>query len=245
MRGLARGLDILAGFAERPRQHFAEIAAATRLPRSSLYRFLAALEARGFVRHDPVTGEYSPGAVLYRLGGAEGWLREVRAAARRLMPGLAARLGESVYLYAREGASRVCLEVAESSLGPIKHTIEPGSVFPLHVGASGKAILAFLPEAERARLLARTRLARAGPGTITERARIEEELARVRRAGFAVSEQELAPGAWALAVPVRDPAGVCVGSLAVAGPLFRLRRDRLRDHARLLQAAAARLANPI
>ena len=47
MKALSRGLDVLDAFAERPRRHFAELAAATGIPRSSLYRFLALLESRG------------------------------------------------------------------------------------------------------------------------------------------------------------------------------------------------------
>src|SRR3990172_5354491 len=68
VKSLSRGLDLLDAFAERPRRHFAELAAATRIPRSSLYRFLALLAARGFLRQDPLTSEYSPGPVLYRPG---------------------------------------------------------------------------------------------------------------------------------------------------------------------------------
>ena len=245
MKSLRRGLDILGLFAERPRQDFAELAAATKLPRSSLYRFLAALEERGFVRHDPATGEYAPGVLLYRLGGANAWLHELRQAARAAMPALARQIGESVYLYARDGANRVCVEAAESGNGPIKHAMQPGSVFPLHAGASGKAILAFLPDAERARLVRTRVLRRFAPGTITRAEPLEAGLGRIRRAGWAWSEEEVSPGAWALAVPIRDAPGACVGSLGVAGPLFRLRRDRVRDWARLLQAASARLTKLI
>ncbi|HBH02693.1 MAG: hypothetical protein A2W08_09760 [Candidatus Rokubacteria bacterium RBG_16_73_20] len=144
------------------------------------------------------------------------------------MPALARQIGES-----------------EAAKGPIKHAMEPGSVFPLHAGASGKAILAFLPDAERARLVRARLLRRFAPGTITEAQALEAELARIRRAGWAWSKEELAPGAWALAVPIHDAPGTCVGSLGVAGPVFRLRRERLRDWARLLEQASARLTKLI
>ena len=233
MKSLGRGLDILDSFADRPRQQFADLLAATRMPRSSLYRFLALLEARGFLRRDPLTGQYGAGMLLYRLGNSAVWIQELRQAARSLMPSLAATTGESVYLYARDGANRVCVEAIESTRGPIRHAVKPGSVFPLHQGASGKVILAFLSDAERSPLLV---------GGVARRRGLPAEIIRIRQQGYAYSENELSPGAWGLAVPILDRAGDCVASLAVAGPLARLERSRVRQYVRLLRGAAGALA---
>ena len=241
MKSLGRGLDILGSFAERPRQQFADLLAATRMPRSSLYRFLALLEARGFLRRAPLTGEWGAGMLLYRLGNSAVWIQELRQAARSLMPSLAATTGESVYLYARDGANRVCVEAIESTRGPIRHAVKPGSVFPLHQGASGKVILAFLREAERAELLAVT-TSRLAPGGAARRRALPAEIVRIRQQGYASSENELAAGAWGLAVPILDRAGDCVASLAIAGPLTRFERSRVRQYVRLLRAAAGALA---
>ena len=233
MKSLGRGLDILDSFADRPRQQFADLLAATRMPRSSLYRFLALLEARGFLRRDPLTGQYGAGMLLYRLGNSAVWIQELRQAARSLMPSLAATTGESVYLYARDGANRVCVEAIESTRGPIRHAVKPGSVFPLHQGASGKVILAFLSDAERATLLS---------GGAARRRGLPAEIIRIRQQGYAYSENELAAGAWGIAVPILDRAGDCVASLAVAGPLARFERSQVRQYVRLLRAAAGALA---
>lgn len=239
MKSLGRGLDILGSFAEQPRQRFADLLAATRMPRSSLYRFLALLEARGFLRRDRSTGEYGAGTLLYRLGNSAVWIQELRQAARSLMPSLAAATGESVYLYARDGANRVCVEALESTRGPIRHAVKPGSLFPLHQGASGKVILAFLPDAEQAALLAAMPPGLPSGGAARRRA-LPAEIARIRQQGYAYSENELAAGAWGLAVPILDRAGAgeCVASLAVAGPLMRFERGRVRQYVRLLRAAA-------
>jgi len=235
VKSLGRGLDILGSFAERPRQQFADLLAATRMPRSSLYRFLALLEARGFLRRAPLTGEWGAGMLLYRLGNSAVWIQELRQAARSLMPSLAATTGESVYLYARDGANRVCVEAIESTRGPIRHAVKPGSVFPLHQGASGKVILAFLPDAERDPLL---------PGSVARRRGLPAEIIRIRQQGYAYSENELADGAWGIAVPILDRAGAgdCVASLAVAGPLARFERSRVRQYVRLLREASGALA---
>lgn len=236
MKSLIRGLDILGAIATAPRKDFATLAASTRIPRSSLYRFLGVLEARGFVRQEPGTGHYAPGAQLYHLASSAGWFEELRQAARAVMPSLVHRTGESIYLYAREGEARVCVEALESPYGAIKHSIRPGSVFPLGAGASGKVILAFLPAEEQTRLLAAMRLPRIGQQSTLRRGRLREELASIQQRGYAYSEEELSPGAWAVAVPIHDDAGDCVASLGVAGPLVRLKRGRIKDYARLLQS---------
>jgi DNA-binding IclR family transcriptional regulator len=245
MKSLNRGLDVLDAFGERPRRDFNGLAAATGIPRSSLYRLLALLESRGFVRRDPHTGEYSPGVVLYRLDPGAAWLGELRQAARAVMPRLVDAIGESVYLYVREGDTRVCVEALEGTRGTIRHAIKAGSVFPLHAGASGKAILAFLPEPERRALVSRLPLPRLGPNSITSRAQLEEEIERIRRQGYAYGEEELAPGAWAIAVPVPDTTRSGASSLCVAGPMVRLERERLPEYARLLRAAADTISRAV
>jgi len=134
MKSLRRGLDILTLFSERPRQDFAELRVATKLPRSSQYRFLRTLEEGGVVRQDPLSRAWAPGRLLYRLGSAGGGLRERRTLARVATRTLACQIGRSVYVHARDGTNRGRVEVFEA-------------------GASGKAIPAFLPTDERARLV--------------------------------------------------------------------------------------------
>lgn len=241
LKTLSRGLDILAAFADQPRRRFEELAGASRIPRSSLYRFISLLEARGFLRQDRATKEYFPGPLLYRLGNQGNGADHLRQLARSEMPGLVERIGESAYLYLRDWTSRVCVEVVESPQAPIKHLIKPGSSFPLYAGASGKVILAFLPDAECGRLLKGLRLKRIGPRTPTDHRALQRELKRIRQEGYAFSEEEMSVGAWALAVPIRDSSGRCVASLGVAGPLFRLNRDRIGEHARLLRKVAGRI----
>lgn len=241
MKTFTRGLDLLTVFANRPRCRFDELTAATRIPRSSLYRFIATLEARGFLRQDSTTKEYLPGPLLYRLGHQGNGVDRLRQAAREQMTAVVERIGESAYLYVRDGDRRLCLEAVETTQAPIKHAITPGSSFPLYAGASGKAILAFLPEEERTHLLKGMTLKKVGPRTSPTRRALQGELMRIRKQGYAYSEEEVAAGAWALAVPVCDASENCIASLGVAGPLFRLHRDRIGEQARFLRTVGERI----
>jgi DNA-binding IclR family transcriptional regulator len=82
--------------------------------------------------------------------------------------------------------------------------LEQGSRLPVHCTAIGKLLLAEIPGPEQHGLLRTLRLARRGPNTITSKAPLRQELEEIKQAGLAISDQELAPGLFAIAVPVRD-----------------------------------------
>ncbi len=96
---------------------------------------------------------------------------------------------------------------------------------PVHCTASGKAILALLPEPERQRLLARP-LDAATPHTITDLDLLEGQLQAARETGLARTQEELEIGLDAIAAPVVGSDGAVVAALDVSGPSHRLRARR-------------------
>ena len=84
--------------------------------------------------------------------------------------------------------------------------VHPGSRLPAYCTAMGKLLLASLPEQEQRELIAAVKLAKRGPNTITSKKALREELEQIHFAGFAVNDQELAPGLYAIAAPVRNEA---------------------------------------
>jgi DNA-binding IclR family transcriptional regulator len=146
---------------------------------------------------------------------------------------------ETVTLNIRMGLHRVCIEELRSPQR-LLYTAGVGSKLPLHVGASGKVILAFAVPKERAKLLDALTFAQLTSETITDRERLEEELDRVRERGWAVSLGERLPGATGISVPVRDPSGL-VMSLSLLGPRERLGEERLEAVRPEMEAAAAEI----
>lgn len=233
LKSLSKALDVLLSFAiERPLATAEELAANTGIPKSSVYKFLQNLERKGFVRQDRLTRMYGPGVSLFRLGRVAAESINLVGAAAPVMRRLVQAAGESVYLSVRLGRERVCIDFIETSHGHIKYAVKPGATSPLHAGASGKVLLAFLPDAEREALLKTLRLTRATPRTITRAEELGRRLAEIRARGWDASEEELALGTWAVAAPILDPEGSPIASLTVAGPLIRqdpARRERLLD----------------
>jgi DNA-binding IclR family transcriptional regulator len=97
----------------------------------------------------------------------------------------------------------------------------------LHVGAPGKALLAYLPPAEMEILLTTLPLVALTPNTITDREQLLEELATVRQRGYAVSVGERSLWASAAAAPIRDWSGKPIAAVSVLGPSHRLTSEVL------------------
>jgi DNA-binding IclR family transcriptional regulator len=158
---------------------------------------------------------------------------------------LSQETGESVYLSMREGARKVCVGSVESKSTPIKYAPTPGSVAPLHAGASGKVLLAFRPEEEIRELVEKGRLVSVTPKTIIHKSRLMLRLTQIRRNGYDYSEGELVLGTWALAFPVLDPSGYACASLTLAGTLLHTPGPRMKRLVDSMRRAVRRIESEL
>jgi DNA-binding IclR family transcriptional regulator len=123
----------------------------------------------------------------------------------------------------------------------IKMTVEPGRLYPLYAGASSRAILAFLPEVDVARVLS-SGIEPLTEETIHDLDLLKERLAEVRANGFATSRGERQSGAGSVAAPVFRGDGRVVGSISVCGPLARFDAAAVDRYIPLVTSAAARIS---
>ena len=216
----AAQLLVLVLMAERP-PGLGELARAAGLPKSTASRLLGTLERQGLVAQDGARGRFSVGPVLLRFGQRGLVDRHLAELAQPHLHALAEASGETVNL-AVPGALGV-EHVAEVSgrhfLGTGRWV---GRRVPYHCTAVGKVLLAFgaaaLPDGPLEALTA---------GTITDRARLDAELAAVRRDETAVAADELEAGLTAVAAPIRGESGDVVAALTISGPTMRLGPERL------------------
>jgi IclR family transcriptional regulator, KDG regulon repressor len=204
----------------------AEVSRRLGLNRTVTHRLLTTLEARGFVIR--AESGYLPGPLLVRI--AETVQPELRVAAARPLAELHARVRETVVLHVPDGDDAVVLDERVGTRHLLRVQHEVGSRHPLAHGASGRALLAFLPAAHRARVVR----ASADPELVTR------SVEQVRDLGYAVSHDELQRGVHGLAVPVCRPDGTAVASLAVITPATRT--PRVEEGAEALRRAAAAIA---
>ncbi len=217
---LDKAVGVLHAVAETP-CGLAELCARTGLPRATAHRLAAGLETHRLLARD-AAGRWRLGPALSELSAAVG--DPLIGAAAEVLPGLREITGESVQLYRREGATRVCVAALEPPAG-LRDTVPVGSRFPMTAGSAARVLLAYSDDATRQDLLP--------VAAFTERA-----LAEVRRRGWAQSAAEREPGVASVSAPVRDRIGAVVAAVSVSGPIDRMgRRPGERWAADLLAAA--------
>jgi IclR family KDG regulon transcriptional repressor len=229
---LDRALDLLEALAEAPAGAplgVSEVARRVGVTKSAAFRILANLERRGYVAKDPVSARYTLGTHLVYLGERSLGAIDLRAAARPSLEALQQRFGETVNLGVREGAEVVYVDMIESSHG-LRMAARVGGRDYLHSTALGKAILAYLPPAERDQLLhAPEGLPARTERTITDPVRLRAELERVRERGIAEDRDENEVGARCLSAPIFDHRGAVAGAISVSAPDSRLDDARAAD----------------
>jgi DNA-binding IclR family transcriptional regulator len=210
---LERAVELLHHIGRQPAgPTVAELATEAGMPTSTAYRLLAELEQHGFVQRGP-DSTVALGTRLIALGRtAEAGLRErVVDPAVAVMRGLSEEVGETVILTAPCALEAIVLHVVEAERHSVRLSYTQFRRGPMHRGASGKILAAFLEPGERRRLMA----AVGTPG-------LQDELEAVRRDGIAVTVAELDEGAAAVAAPILDRRGRLVAGLSVAGPAERI-----------------------
>jgi DNA-binding IclR family transcriptional regulator len=226
---IEKAIDVLFCFdLQRPQLRLIDISQRLGLHKSTAHRLLALLKKKGLVVVDPSTQLYSLGPALVELAWIVLRQQDLRNLCRPHMEQLRVVTNETVSLNIRMGNRRVCIEELPSDQ-EVKYSQAMGLTAPLHVGAPGKALLAFLPVDERERVLATLTLESLTPGTITNLEALRSELDRTRGRGYAVSVGERSPWAAAVAAPIRDRSGQTIAALSVLGPSHRLTAKVLRE----------------
>ena len=224
-----RALELLKSFEDgRIELGVTEMARSLGVHKSTASRLAMALERAGFLTRRGK--RYRLGVEIIRLGALALRSFDIVERMQPAMEKLSQQTGETVNLAVPDGAG--ILNVAEiastyilaCSGGWIGRRTKP------HAVANGKVLLAYgaIPVP---RLLQKYT-----EHTITTIDALQEELAGVRRDGYAKAVAELEEALVAVAAPVFDPAGACVAALSVSGPAYRMPAEMLDELGRLCTA---------
>jgi DNA-binding IclR family transcriptional regulator len=238
VRSVDRAAALLLALGECPGEAgVSELARRLGLHKSTASRLLATLQRRGLVEQDEESGKYRLGLVVIRLAERAERTLDLRGIALPELERLAGVTHETVSLGIVEGDT--CLTVAQVD-GPnmVACADWTGRTTPLHCVASGKVLLAAMAERDVLRI-ARPGLPARTERTITGLEALMEELARVRRRGFATAFSEWIEGTNGVAVPVADARGRVIASIAVWGPAFRVTAGRVAEIVTSAREAAA------
>src|SRR5687768_15116468 len=237
VEALARGLDVLAGFdADHPSMSLSEVATAAGLARPTARRLLLTLEELGFVRSSG--GAFSLTPKVLTLGMAYVGALGLWDIARPHLEALVARTRESSSMAQLDGSDIVY--VARVSVPKlIALRVDIGTRFPAVQTSQGKVLLAALSPTELDAALAVPSRAGLPPYIGRPVDRLRDELTEVRARGWALADEELAPGVRSVAVPVRDGTGTVRAAMNVTVHAAETSTEvLLREHLPLLLRTA-------
>ena len=242
IQSIERAVAILNAFsAEQPELGVTEIAAQLGLHKSTVHRFLVNLEAGGLVERNPRSSRYRLGLRIFELGGLVLQQMNLWDEALPFLEGLVHESGETGHLAVLDGGEAIYIEKVEARRA-LRIPSAIGRGYPAHATSLGKVLLAHAPVEEIEAVIADHGLARCTPQTITDPARLRDELAWVRRQGYAVDNEEYEEGVGCVGAPVFDHAGEIVGALSISSPAARLHRIGTPELGELVGRHAAALS---
>lgn len=240
---LERALSVLETLSQqRAGLTAAELVDALAVPKNSIFRITMTLLNLGYLRRNEATKRFSLSPKLISLGYAAVAAPNLREASIEAMRSLRDRTRETVLLGTLVDDEGVVLEQVASP-EPVKFLVDAGTRFPIHTSAPGKAILAFLSDAERGAILRRLKLTRFNERTITTLKALRDALDVAHGAGFAVDRAEEIDGVHCLSAPILDHQGRPVAALWVTGPSFRLTEKHFPVIARVVMEHAKQISN--
>jgi len=227
IQSVAHALDVLEQFfGEADELGVTELSKRLKLHKNNVFRLLATLEARGYIEQNKATENYRLGIKCLHLGRRYIHHMGLVRQARPILQDLAKKCRESAYvsIIRRDGA--VPLEAVEPEDRAVRITPPIGLTLPPHCTAVGKVHLAFDTD-EQLRSNLPEHLRKFTDRTIVERSALVDQFESVARDGYAVDTCEFVDDVTSVAVPIRDYTRTVVGSLAVAGPAYRIPSERI------------------
>ncbi|MEO8202121.1 MAG: IclR family transcriptional regulator [Gemmatimonadota bacterium] len=243
-QAVRRAVAVLKIFSDaRPEWGLTDLARATGLNKTTVYRLLTALASEGLVARSPGTDTYRLGPEAIALGARAVRSNDLRTVGRESLEELARRSDETATVEVLAGGEILIVDEVHSRKW-LHASPSVGTRWPAHATSTGKVILAYLPEGERKALL-RAPLSQPARKTIATVGMLRDELTRVRAQGYATAVGELEDGYSAIGAPVFGHEGKVVAAVSVGGPSARLPAERLRELLPILLEATASISRSL
>ena len=203
--------------------------------KSTIYRLLATMQEYGYIEQNTANQKYCLGFRFFHLGSIVQNSMDFRQVALPIMRRLAEETKETIELNIIDQNQRICIDKVDSP-ETVRNFVRVGERNPLHLGASGKVLLAHLERPLQERILEQY-------GIEPERqAAILDELDHIRSEGIVVTRGERVSGSFAIAVPIKDYSNKAIAGLTMAGPIQRLTDEHLNDAIPKVKAAGLEIS---
>jgi DNA-binding IclR family transcriptional regulator len=218
-------LAIIDYMRDSDRAGVTEIAAHLDLAKSTVHNHLASMADHGFVVKQEQN--YRLGLEFFNVGQSVRNRFDVYRAAEPVIKALREDTEEMVWLFAHERGRVMCIDGYAGDTDIDVNSLI-GSWAYMHCNSAGKSILSRLPKSDVAAIIDRYGLPMQTSNTITDPAELHEELKHIREQDYALNIGEDLEGIHAVSVPLVFEEKV-MGALSIAGPAYRVTRDRCEN----------------
>ncbi len=239
---VGKALDVMDLVAARGRPvRFAELLAESDHPKATLYRLLQTLTNQGMLTYDEARQTYAPGLRLVRLAHAAWQQSSLAPIARPFLDALSEQVGETIHL-AQMDQGQVLYVDKRNARKPIDMFSEAGKIGPGYCTGVGKAMMAFLPEDDRAKAINMQAFFAHTPRTLTDAKSLERELDAIRAEGVSFDREEHEQGIICIAAPILSATGRVMGALSITTSTQRNTLDGLEKLRPALTETATKIA---
>jgi len=220
----------------------AALTRATGINKTTTFRIMTTFTDEGFFNYDPETKKYQFGNEFLELSANLVGGFNLRDIALPYMNVLRDKVNETVALYVRKDTDKFSIAISEGTY-PVRRNVTLGERTPLHASAGGKVLLAYAPAETQRDILARLKYERFTEHTVTDRAKLEQQLQKIVEDEYAVSSEERYIGALSIASPIIDRENTVVAAINILSPVFRV--EDFTEHIKLLKETANALSSAL
>ncbi len=240
VQSVHRAISILQVLAIQGAAGVTEIAVELSVHKSTVFRLLATLEARGLVEQYTERGRYRLAYGVVQLAAGATKMDDLSLLSRPVCRQLAETVRETVNVVVHDG--RAVISIDQVLGAPAVTTVNwVGQRTPMHATSAGKVFMAHM-DPEQLDALLEGGLETYTPHTIVDPAALKREVALVRERGYAHTMDEHEIGLSAIGAPIRTLDGGVIAAVTASGPTFRMNEDTLPELAEHVLAAAAEIS---
>lgn len=243
VQSVDRAISVLEFLSRNGLSGVTEIANLLDIHKSTAYRLVATLEARGLVEQDSGSEKYQLGFGLVSLASSVTAEFDIVQHARPVCEQLSEETQETTTLTVLEGDETVVVHQSVSS-SSVLSADWTGSEAPIHSTAAGKIFMTYMPERRRNRILSRN-LERYTPRTRVGRDELCSQFEEIKATGYAYTREELEVGLNAVGAPIFGIDGKVVAVISVSSPSVRLPASEIPAMGERVKEAAAEISRKI
>lgn len=244
---LDRALTMMELLRDHPKgMTVTEMAAEMGHSQTSIYRIAMTFLDRGFFLRDEKTKKFRMSNKLFSVSTASTCDVNVAETAAPYLRQLRNDTKETSLLGVLLPEKGRGISIMEyPGLHPFRFVHDIGEPIILHVGAPGKALLAYLPEDEQDEIIARLKLKKYTQHTITDKRKLKKELAAIRERGYAAGLGEWMEEMHCISAPVLDSRDYPIAVIWITGPATRMTIDLVPELGKKVMQYAAEISDQI